>query len=135
VIASCLLLTGFYAVSEEPVRISKEEMSAAEVIDQFSFPMPGELFAALEKHGKLDWSAQFRTPIAAVYTNRAQIAMNLGGLIADGYLAVEAQDGQQVKNIARDIKSLSKALGVEQDLLNRANSIIEFAERGQWDTL
>jgi hypothetical protein len=35
---------------------------------------------------------------------------NLGGLIADGFIAVEAKDGQQVKNIGSDIMKLGKAL-------------------------
>ena len=75
-----------------------------------------------------------KTP-ASTFTNRQQLALNLGGLIADGYLAVEAQDAQQVKNAARDIKALAKGLGVEQDLINRGNSIVEFAEKAQWATL
>jgi hypothetical protein len=62
------------------------------------------------------------------YRNRAQIALNLGGLIADGFIAVEAQDGQQVKNIGTDIIKLAKALGVSENVLSRGKSINEFAE-------
>jgi hypothetical protein len=69
------------------------------------------------------------------YGNRPQIALNLGGLIADGFIAVEAKDGQQVKNIGSDIMKLGKALGVSEQLLSRGNSINEFAETNQWDTL
>ena len=69
------------------------------------------------------------------YRNRAQIALNLGGLIADGFIAVEAKDGQQVKNIGSDIIKLAKALGVSEKLLSRGNSINEFAENSEWDTL
>ena len=69
------------------------------------------------------------------YSNRAQIALNLGGLIADGFIAVEAKDGQQVKNIGSDIIKLGKALGVSEQLLSRGNSINEFAEHNEWDTL
>jgi hypothetical protein len=69
------------------------------------------------------------------YRNRAQIALNLGGLIADGFIAVEAKDGQQVKNIGSDIVKLAKALGVSEKLLSRGNSINEFAENNEWDTL
>ena len=67
--------------------------------------------------------------------NRAQIALNLGGLIADGFIAVEAKDGQQVKNIGTDIIKLAKALGVSENVLSRGNSINEFAENNEWDTL
>jgi hypothetical protein len=69
------------------------------------------------------------------YRNRAQIALNLGGLIADGFIAVEAKDSQQVKNIGSDIIKLAKALGVSENLLGRGNSINEFAENDDWDTL
>src|SRR5436190_19940195 len=69
------------------------------------------------------------------YRNRAQIALNLGCLIADGFIAVEAKDGQQVKNIGSDIIKLAKALGVSEKLLSRGNSINEFAENSEWDTL
>ena len=69
------------------------------------------------------------------YRNRGQIALNLGGLIADGFIAVEAKDSQQVKNIGSDIIRLAKALGVSESLLSRGNSINEFAEHNEWDTL
>ncbi len=57
------------------------------------------------------------------------------GLIADGFIAVEAKDSQQVKNIGSDIVKLAKALGVSEKLLSRGNSINEFAENNEWDTL
>jgi hypothetical protein len=57
--------------------------------DAISIPTPGELFAALSKPGKPNWSGQYRAPMAMTYRNRAQIALNLGGLIADGFVAVE----------------------------------------------
>jgi hypothetical protein len=56
-------------------------------------------------------------------------------LIADGFIAVEARDSQQVKNIGSDIVKLAKALGVSENLLRRSNSINEFAENDEWDTL
>ena len=69
------------------------------------------------------------------YRNRAQIALNLGGLIADGFIAVEAQDAQQVKNIGGDIIKMAKALGVSENILSRGNSINEFAENNDWGVL
>src|SRR5213080_1446681 len=123
------------ATAEQAQRLSSDEMAKAVRIDSISVPTPGELFAALAKTGKINWSAQYRGPIPMTYSNRAQIALNLGGLIADGFIAVEAKDGQQVKNIGSDIMKLGKALGVSEQLLSRGNSINEFAEHNQWDTL
>jgi hypothetical protein len=95
----------------------------------------GESRSALEKPAKTNWSSQYRGPMPMTYRNRAQIALNLGGLIADGFIAVEAKDSQQVKNIGSDIIKLAKALGVSESLLTRGNSINEFAEHNEWDTL
>ena len=123
------------AGAAETGRLSSDQLSKAARSDSISIPTPGELFAALRKPGKTNWAGQYRGPIPATYRNRAQIALNLGGLIADGFIAVEAKDGQQVKNIGSDIIKLAKALGVSEKLLARGNSINEFAEHSEWDTV
>lgn len=112
--------------------LTLDEIRNAAVSENLSLPSPAELFAALNKLGKPDWSSMVRKPPSATYTNRPQLALNLGALMADGYLAVEIQDKQQVKNISREIKNLAKGLGLEQDVVNRSNSIADFADGRQW---
>src|SRR5436305_11647330 len=131
------LFTGVFAAAGagETGHLSAEQLAKAVRSDSISIPTPGELFAALEKSGKTNWAGQYRGPIPVTYSNRAQIALNLGGLIADGFIAVEAKDGQQVKNIGSDIIKLAKALGVSEKLLGRGSSINDFAENNEWDTL
>src|ERR1044072_8862814 len=119
----------------EPAPIPADQLGKAIKTDALTIPTPGELFAAFEKPGKPDWAGQYRLPIPMTYRNRGQIALNLGGLIADGFIAVEAQDSQQVKNIGTDIIKLAKALGVSENVLSRGNSISEFAENSEWDAL
>ena len=125
----------FAASGAEAGRLPADQLAKAVRTDSISIPTPGELFAAIEKPGKTDWSGQYRGPMPITYRNRAQIALNLGGLIADGFIAIEAKDSQQVKNIGSDIIKLAKALGVSENLLKRGNSINEFAENNEWDTL
>jgi hypothetical protein len=122
-------------IGAEPARLPADQMAKAIRNDSISIPTPGELFAALSKPGKPNWSGQIRGPIPTTYKNRPQIALNLGGLIADGFIAVEAQDSQQVKNIGTDIIKMAKALGVSENILSRGNSINEFAENNEWDAL
>src|SRR5437899_11307437 len=125
----------FVAAGAEIGRLPADQLAKAVRRDSISIPTPGELFAALGKAGETNWSGQYRGPIPVTYRNRAQIALNLGGLIADGFIAVEAKDSQQVKNIGSDIIKLAKALGVSENLLSRGNSINEFAENDEWDVL
>src|SRR2546423_14678469 len=71
-----------------------EQIAQAIKTDAVTIPTPGELFAALAKPGKPDWAARYRGPIPMNYRTRPQIALNLAGLIADGFIAVEASDTQ-----------------------------------------
>ena len=130
ILVSCCALIG-----AEQGRLPADQMAKAIKLDSISIPSPGELFAALEKPGKPNWVGQMRGPVSTNYKNRAQIALNLGGLIADGFIAVEAKDSQQVKNIGTDIIKMAKALGVSENVLSRGNSINEFAENDEWDAL
>jgi hypothetical protein len=137
ILIGLLALTGLraWAVEAPPGQLSPDLMTQAARDDTFTVPTPGELLAALNKEGKPNWQAQYRPPIPTTYTSRPQIALNLGGLIADGYLAVEAEDSQQVKNIGKDIMTLARTLGIAEDVLRRGKSIEDFAENNEWSTL
>jgi hypothetical protein len=128
----CLLQLSAYAA--EPV-LTQAEMAQAAQIEAVTIPSPGELFAAINKLGKPNWQSYYRQPIPTTYASRPQIALNIGGLIADGYIAIEAEDSQQVKNVGRDIVALAKALGVSENLIARGGSIADFAENNEWAAL
>jgi len=104
-------------------------------IESITIPMPGEFFAAINKQGRPNWKQLVRTGTPEATANRSQIALILGTLVADGYIAVEAQDGQGVKNIGKEIINLAKRLNVSQSVLGRGNSINDFAENNDWNAL
>ena len=130
-----LPITATALIAAAPANLGPDQLAKAARTDAITIPTPGELFAALEKPAKPNWTNSYRGPIPTTYKDRAQIALNLGGLIADGFIAVEAQDSQQVKNIGSDVIKLAKALGVSHNVLSRGNSINDFAETNQWDSL
>ena len=104
-------------------------------VESLTIPMPGEFFAAINKLERPNWKQMVRTGTPEVTANRAQIALVLGTLVADGYISVEAQDGQGVKNIGKEIINLAKKLNVSQSVLGRGNSINDFAENNDWNAL
>ena len=115
--------------------LSADELKSATSVDALTVPTPGEFFKAIEKEGKPNWTSQYRPPVSIKSTDRAKMALNLGTLIADGYIAVEAHDGQQVKNVGKDVLALAKKLSVSQSVLARSASITQFAENDAWDQL
>ena len=115
--------------------LTPAQMQGAVYLDSMSIPCPGEIFAAINKVSRPNWATLDRGGSAPVTTRRAQLALAVGVLVTNGYIAVEAQDGQQVKNIGRDIMTMAKALGVSQSILGRGNNLIQFADDNAWDEL
>jgi len=106
-------LLGYGAViGAEPARLPADQLAKAVRNDSITIPTPGELFAALEKPGKPNWVGQMRGPISTSYKNRPQIALNLGSLIADGFISVEAKDSNQVKTTEIYTITLPNALPI-----------------------
>ncbi len=122
-------------VVAEELPLTPEQMSGAIQIESVSIPTPGEFFAAINKIDRPNWSQLARNSLVTNSTSRPQIALNLGTRVADGFIAVEAQDGQQVKNVGKDIIDLAKGIGVSQSILARGNSISDFAENNEWNSL
>jgi hypothetical protein len=116
-------------------QLTKSQRSEAERLPALTVPSPAEFFAAIDKAGKPDWMSFYRAPAPVIYPTRMRSALNLGALVTDGYVAVEAQDGQQVKNTGKDIIALARALGVGEDVLMRGKSITDFADKNDWFAL
>jgi hypothetical protein len=115
--------------------MTPEQFTQVVRIESITIPMPGEFFAAINKLGRPNWKQLVRTGTPEVTSSRSQIALILGTLVADGYIAVEAQDSQGVKNIGKEIINLAKKLNVSQSVLGRGNSINDFAENNDWNAL
>jgi hypothetical protein len=108
--------------------------SQSKMIDDVVVPVPSEIFGVLDKLGKPHWTAVQRTGLANVKPigDQAQIALELGTIIAEGFIAVEAEDTTEVKNIGNAVLTLAKALGVEKQVKERAKAITESAEKKDW---
>lgn len=130
-----LAFWGVAGVRGAEVGMTAEQILGAERVGSLTVPTPGELFAALGKVSRPDWKKFLRTGMPEATASREQIALSLGTLVADGYLAVEAQDGQSVKNIGKEIIGQAKKLNVSQGILARGNSLNDFAEHNDWSAL
>ena len=135
-----ILLTVFAAISSAGLDAAETAMSPDQIkqvvrIESITIPMPGEFFAAINKQGRPNWKQLVRTGTPEATSSRSQIALILGTLVADGYIAVEAQDSQGVKNIGKEIINLAKKLNVSQSVLGRGKSINDFAENNDWNAL
>jgi hypothetical protein len=97
-------------------------------------PVPKEIFRSLDQFHDANWHAVQRPELAQWKSqgDEAQIAVLLGVTIGEGFIAMEAEDANEVKQLGTSVLKLARGLGVEESALRRSRSIMEFAEAGQW---
>src|SRR5581483_945760 len=104
----------------------------ATVVEDVIVPVPSEIFGVLDKLGTPNWHEVLRSVKGEPPGPRAETALLLGSVIAEGFVAVEAQESEEVKKIGRSVLNLSKAIGVEKAVVARSKAIIEFADKKDW---
>jgi hypothetical protein len=96
--------------------------------------VPKEIFHTLDQFRDANWSALKRPEVARwkSHGDQAQIATLLGVEIAEGFIAMEAKDSTEVKNLGNSVLSLARGLGIRDRALRRSGSIMELADKNEW---
>src|ERR1700726_3976094 len=113
--------------AQAPQRIDVKQMS--KTVENVVVPLPNEVFGALNKLGSVNWHEYVRTDKGSNFMERPRIALLLGTVIADGFIAVQAQDASAVKDIGQRVQALAGAIGVERSITQHAKAIIEAADK------
>jgi hypothetical protein len=103
-------------------------------IQDVPVPVPRQIFFTLDKFAHSNWRAVQRPELARWKTHgdQTEIALLLGAVIAEGFIAVEAEDTGEVKSLGHEVLALARGLGVERAALRRSRAIVEHAEKGDW---
>ena len=104
-------------------------------VEDVVVPLPGEVFSALNKLGPVNWKEYVRSSRGSNFGERPRIALLLGSVIADGFIAVQAQDAPAVKEIGQRVLTLSNGIGVRSSITPHAKAIIEAADKRKWDSV
>jgi len=119
--------------AQAPQRIDVKQMS--KTVENVVVPLPNEIFGALNKLGSVNWREFVRTEKSSNFTERPRIALLLGTVIADGFIAVQAEDAPAVKEIGQRVLSLSKGIGVGNSITPHAKAITEAADKRKWESV
>jgi len=132
-----LLIFAGLAVSvfaQKPSDQSGHLPSQARKVEGVVVPVPKEIFHSLDEFRDANWRAVQRTEVVRwkSHGDQFQIAILLGVEIAEGFIAMEAEDSTEVKNIGNAVLTLARGLGVEKSALRRSRSIVEYADKNEW---
>lgn len=116
-----------------PQQIDVKALSAK--VEDVVVPLPGEIFAALSKLGSVNWHEYVRTSKGSSFTERPRVALLLGTVIADGFIAVQAEDAPAVKDIGQRVLKLANQIGVGKSITPHAKAIIDAADKRMWDNV
>jgi hypothetical protein len=119
--------------AQAPQRIDVKQMSKR--VENVVVPLPNEIFGALNKLGSVNWREYVRTEKSSNFTERPRIALLLGTVIADGFIAVQAEDAPAVKEIGQRVLNLSKGIGVGNSIVPHAKAITEAADKRKWENV
>ncbi len=75
-------------------------------------------------------TSTFRLPV-----DRAELALSLGSLIADGFFLVEARKAPALETLAERVHAHCTALGTGQRVIRHAKALLDSAAAGSWEAL
>src|SRR5256714_6100977 len=116
-----------------PQHIDIKQLS--KTVEDVVVPLPNEIFGALNKLGAVNWKEHVRSEKGTNFTERPRIALLLGTVIADGFVAVQAEDAAAVKEIGQRVLALAKGIGVGNSITPHAKAIIEAADKRNWEAV
>src|SRR5437899_6494369 len=119
--------------AEVPKHVDVKQLSKK--VEDVVVPLPNEVFGALNKLGGVNWREYVRNDKGANFTERPRIALLLGAVIADGFIAVQAEDAPTVKEIGQRVLALAKGIGVGNYITPHANANTEAADKRNWDSV
>lgn len=104
-------------------------------VNEFTAPSISKLFETLQFLMPLPLAETERKMPARMPMDRADIAVELGFLIADGFLIVQAQELGKVEKLATDLNRYGKALGAGDRVNRHAAGLLDAAKKNQVDEL
>src|SRR5713226_6427595 len=130
-VASSLTLCAHGAQAPQHIDVKQLSKKVEDVV----VPLPNEVFGALNKLGSVNWKEYVRSDKGTNFTERPRIALLLGTVIADGFIAVQAEDAPAVKEIGQRVQTLARGIGVERSITQHAKAIIEAADKRKWENV
>ncbi len=126
------VVVGDALLQAEPAsKIDVSDFPAA-LYDDVVIPVPSEIFGVLDKLGSPDWASVLPAGFPPPSQDRARVALQLGRVIADGFIAVQARNPEKVKDIGREVLRLAGAIGVRESVIARSRRITEAADAKDW---
>src|SRR5437588_4935628 len=122
---------GLSLLAEEPRDHEREELG----VNPYTAPSVAEIFQQLDDLKPLPYEQLKRDFPQAAHATREQMGMVFGGLVADGFLIVEAKKSNLVEDLGRVLLRQGRSLGVGDRVMRHSASLTELGKKGDWTAM
>ena len=130
----CFLIPAVSIFAQAASNQSAPLPSQAKPVKGVLVPVPKKVFQSLDEFRGANWHAVQRPEISRwkSHGDQVQVALLLGVVVAEGFIAMEAKDAIEVHELGNSALNLARGLSVKERALRRSRSIMEFAEHNEW---
>ncbi len=104
-------------------------------VNVFTAPSIARLLKDIESLRPIPYSKIRRAAPTRVSSDRAQIALTMGALIAQGFALVDSENIGDLEDLARSLLRHARGLSVLEEVIPRASSLVELGLAGDWSGL
>ena len=108
--------------------LDDEHFRADTALNEFTVPSIAKVFDELEKVSPLSYDSAHLKKHEHLPFDRSLIAIRLGTLIADGFIAVQTGNAEDVPEIAAHMSRYAKALGAGERIKKHAAALLDHAK-------
>ena len=108
--------------------LDDEHFRTETALNEFTAPSIAKVFDELEKISPLAYDRSYLEKHERIPLDRTQLAMKLGTLIADGFIAVQTGNSEDVATISNHMSRYAKALGAGERIKQHVASLLDHAK-------
>jgi len=113
---------------EEDIEHMREELG----VNDFTAPSIEIVLRELNNLKPIPFDTVWRDLPDATPQDRPRLALEMGAIIADGFLAVAAEKQSRIEPVGRVLLKYARGLGVSDHVTKHSRSILEKAARQEW---
>jgi hypothetical protein len=126
-----MLVLSFNLLADGPLTEKEKSMFIRNVV----IPLPSEIILALDNLTDVDWKNSVEYNYSADYEENYQIVLNLGIKVANGFVAIQAEDKKNIGEMFSVSKNLAENFGAKSNLFTRKEEIISLVKSNKWNEL
>ncbi len=126
--AVILFLTFTVLFSQEGLTEEEKALFKTNVI----VPVPSEIIMALDMLSDVNWKAVVSYDRSTNYAENYKIALNLGVRVAQGFIAIQAEDRKYTGEMFQASRNLAENFGAKSDMFVNEDEIIKLLNEGNW---